>query len=59
MKNREQDVSRTILPCAVTLLSAGTKEKRDAMTATAMFVSEDLPLVVVSVKSAVKSRMVA
>jgi flavin reductase (DIM6/NTAB) family NADH-FMN oxidoreductase RutF len=32
-------------------LSAGTAEKRDAMTATAMFVSEDPPLVVVSVSN--------
>jgi flavin reductase (DIM6/NTAB) family NADH-FMN oxidoreductase RutF len=31
------------------LLSVATKEKRDAMTASAMFVSEDLPLLVVSV----------
>jgi flavin reductase (DIM6/NTAB) family NADH-FMN oxidoreductase RutF len=49
MKNRKPDVSRMTLPCAVTLLSAGMGEKRDAMTATAMFVSEDPPLVVVSV----------
>ncbi len=49
MRSKREDVGRTALPCAVTLLSAGTAEKRDAMTATAMFVSEDPPLVVVSV----------
>ncbi len=38
-----------IMPCSVVLLSAASGAKRDAMTATAMFVSEDLPLFVVSV----------
>jgi flavin reductase (DIM6/NTAB) family NADH-FMN oxidoreductase RutF len=37
-----------MVPCSVVLLSAGTKEKRDAMTATAMFVAEDLPLLTIS-----------
>lgn len=37
------------LPCSVVLLSVQTEEKRDAMTATAMFVSEDPPMVTVSV----------
>jgi flavin reductase (DIM6/NTAB) family NADH-FMN oxidoreductase RutF len=36
------------VPCSVVLLSVGTKEKRDAMTATAMFVAENLPLLTVS-----------
>ena len=50
MKKRGgHDLSRMSLPCAVTLLSAGTAENRDAMTATAMFVSEDPLLVVASV----------
>jgi flavin reductase (DIM6/NTAB) family NADH-FMN oxidoreductase RutF len=49
MKKKKQDVSRISLPCPVILLSAGTAEKQDAMTATAMFVSEEPPLVVVSV----------
>jgi flavin reductase (DIM6/NTAB) family NADH-FMN oxidoreductase RutF len=49
MKKKKQTVSRVSLPCPVILLSAGTKERQDAMTATAMFVSEDPPLVVVSV----------
>ncbi len=49
MKKKKQTVSRVSLPCPVILLSAGTREKQDAMTATAMFVSEDPPLVVVSV----------
>ncbi len=49
MKKKRQGVSRISLPCPVILLSAGTAEKKDAMTATAMFVSEEPPLVVVSV----------
>jgi flavin reductase (DIM6/NTAB) family NADH-FMN oxidoreductase RutF len=49
MRSKREDVGRIALPCAVTLLSAGTTQKKDAMTATAMFVSEDPPLVVVSV----------
>jgi len=38
-----------MLPCSVVLLSVGTKGKKDAMTATAMFVSEKPPLITVSV----------
>ena len=38
-----------LLSCPVVLLSVGTKEKKDAMTATAMFVAEDVPLLTVSV----------
>ena len=38
-----------LIPCSVVLLSVGTEEKQDAMTATAMFVSEDPPLFTVSV----------
>ena len=49
IKNKRKGVSRVSLPCPVILLSAGTGEKQDAMTATAMFVSEEPPLVVVSV----------
>lgn len=37
-----------MIPCSVVLLTAATKETRDAMTATAMFVSENLPLVTIS-----------
>jgi flavin reductase (DIM6/NTAB) family NADH-FMN oxidoreductase RutF len=37
-----------VMPCPVVLLTVGTKEKRDAMTATAMFVAENLPLLTVS-----------
>ena len=36
------------VPCSVVLLSVGTTEKKDAMTATAMFVAENLPLLTVS-----------
>jgi flavin reductase (DIM6/NTAB) family NADH-FMN oxidoreductase RutF len=38
-----------MLPCSVVLLTAGSKEKKDAMTATCMFISEDPPLFVVSI----------
>ena len=48
MKKMVSDVSR-VLPCSVVLLSAGNKTKRDAMTASCMFVSEEPPLFVVSV----------
>jgi len=43
------NVSR-IMPCSVNLLSVGTKNEKEAMTATAMFISEDPPLFVVSVQ---------
>ena len=46
---KKKSVSRISLPCPVILLSTGTTVKQDAMTATAMFVSEEPPLVVVSV----------
>jgi flavin reductase (DIM6/NTAB) family NADH-FMN oxidoreductase RutF len=37
-----------LVPCSVVLLSVGTKEEKDAMTATAMFVAENLPLLTIS-----------
>jgi len=40
--------STRMLPCAVVLLTAGTKEVKDAMTATAMFVAEKVPLITIS-----------
>ena len=40
-----------MLPCSVVLLTAGSKEKKDAMTATCMFISEDPPLFVVSISN--------
>ncbi len=48
MKENLSSSSR-IIPTSVMLLTVATKEKQDAMTASAMFVSEDLPLLVVSV----------
>jgi len=48
MARKIMKATRT-LPCSVVLLSVETKDRRDAMTATAMFVSEDPPLVTVSV----------
>jgi len=42
------EISR-LVPCSVNLLSVTTKEKRDAMTASAMFVSENPPLLVIGV----------
>lgn len=46
----EKDMSKATraVPCSVVLLTVGTKEKRDAMTATAMFVAESLPLLAIS-----------
>lgn len=49
MKKEMSKASR-IMPCSVNLLTVGTKTEREAMTATAMFVSEDPPLFVVSVQ---------
>ena len=51
MKRNPSNVSH-ILPCSVVLLSVGDGKKKDAMTATAMFVSENPPLFVVSVDRA-------
>ncbi len=48
MKKKVSGISR-LVPCSVTLLSVATKRKTDAMTASAMFVSENPPLLVVSV----------
>lgn len=49
MPNKRTKVSR-IMPCSVNLLTVASKTEREAMTATAMFVSEDPPLFVVSVQ---------
>lgn len=38
-----------MVPCSVVLLSSGSEGTQDVMTATAMFVAEDLPLLVISV----------
>jgi flavin reductase (DIM6/NTAB) family NADH-FMN oxidoreductase RutF len=48
MKKRLLEVNR-VVPCSVVLLSVSAKGERDAMTAAAMFVSENPPLFVVSV----------
>lgn len=48
MKKNLYEIGRQ-LPCSVTLLTVATKGKQDAMTASAMFVSENPPLLVVSV----------
>ena len=48
MKKRLLEVTR-VLPCSVVMLSVSAKGERDAMTATAMFVSENPPLFIVSV----------
>ena len=48
MKKEISNVSH-LMPCSVVLLSAGNGKKKDAMTATSMFVSENPPLFVVSV----------
>ena len=46
---KEMTETSHLLPCSVVLLSAGNGKKKDAMTATSMFVSEYPPLLVVSV----------
>ena len=46
---KEMSEASHLVPCSVILLSVGNGTKKDAMTATAMFVSEDPPLFVVSV----------
>lgn len=48
MKKEMLSVSH-LLPCSVVLLSAGNGRKKDAMTASSMFVSENPPLFVVSI----------
>ena len=48
MKKAMSEITH-LVPCSVVFLSAGDGTKKDAMTATAMFVSEKPPLFVVSV----------
>lgn len=48
MSNDKMKVSH-IMPCCVNLLTVSTKTESDVMTATAMFISEDPPLLVVSI----------
>jgi len=58
MKKMTSSISR-LMPCAVTVLTAGTAHKKDAMTATCMFISEELPLLVVSVaKSSMSHQLI-
>ena len=48
-----------LIPCSVVLLSAAAKQKKDAMTATCMFVSENPAYFVVSVaKSSTTCRLI-
>ena len=49
MPSKETRVSH-IMPCSVNLLTVASKTEREAMTTTAMFISEDPPLFVVSVQ---------
>lgn len=48
MKKNLLQISR-LVPCSVALLTVGTEGKQDAMTASTMFVSENPPLLTVSV----------
>ena len=48
MEKRKPRVSH-VMPCSVNLLTAAAGGKNDAMTATCMFISEEPPLLVVSV----------
>lgn len=52
MVSQKTRVSR-IMPCSVNLLTVASKTERDAMTAGAMFISEDPPLFVVSVQKGI------
>jgi flavin reductase (DIM6/NTAB) family NADH-FMN oxidoreductase RutF len=45
----ERTAAPGVLPCAVVILTVAAGGRRDAMTATAVFVSEDPPLLAVSV----------
>jgi flavin reductase (DIM6/NTAB) family NADH-FMN oxidoreductase RutF len=49
MTNKKIAVSH-IMPCSVNLLTVASKTEREAMTAGAMFISEDPPLFVVSIR---------
>jgi len=49
MTNNKMKVSH-IMPCSVNLLTVASKTEREAMTAGAMFISEDPPLFVVSIQ---------
>ncbi len=48
------EISR-LVPCSVNFLSVATEGKQDAMTASAMFVSESPPLLVISVAKRIVS----
>lgn len=54
MKKQKLQISRFV-PCSVVLLTVAAKGKKDAMTASAMFVSEDPPLLTVSVAKHIAS----
>lgn len=54
MEKKISPVAR-LVPCSVVLLSVAGKKKRDAMTATCMFVSEDPAYFVVSVAKSTAS----
>jgi len=47
-KRKMAEISR-LVPCSVAILTVATKEKQDAMTASTMFVSENPPILTVSV----------
>jgi flavin reductase (DIM6/NTAB) family NADH-FMN oxidoreductase RutF len=44
-----------LVPCSVAILTVATKDKEDAMTASTMFVSEDPPILAVSVAKKIVS----
>jgi len=48
MEKQKRRVSH-VMPCSVVLLTAGSSAKADVMTATCMFISEEPPLLVVSI----------
>ncbi len=57
MSSKKTKVSR-IMPCSVNLLTVASKTEREAMTATAMFISEDPPLFVVSVQKNIQTHRI-
>lgn len=54
MINKKMKVSH-IMPCSVNLLTVASKTEREAMTAGAMFISEDPPLFIVSIQKDIRA----
>ena len=46
--SKDHIAATRFVPCSVVLLSTGSEGNQDVMTATAMFVAEDVPLLIIS-----------